>query len=148
MPLKHTTRNRFRSVRRRVARSVVLFGLFLLLAASAVYGRWLFSVEPYPEGESPSVNTDPSSSLGEEVWRMRLRRMHRRQGRLVREDGLVDHPSLPPKEVPLLGNKSSSSVPPKLVSSGVDIRWVLLLFLAGYTGVLHERARKRVQLPL
>lgn len=153
MPLKHATRNRFHGVRRRIARSVVLCGLFLLLAVSAVHYRWsldsfraLFasSVELYPEGEAPSVNTDPSSSLGEEVWRMRLRRMHRRQERLVEEDGLVDRPSPSPQEIPLLGSKSSSSVPPKLVSSGFDMRGVLLLFLALYTGVLHGRARRRM----
>ncbi len=142
----------FRVVRQRVVRSVVLSGIFLLFAVSLVYGRWswdFFRDLPASFTEAPSddgvlsVNTDPSSSLGEEVWRMRLRRMHRRQGRLGREDGLVDRPSLPPNGVPIFMSASSSSVPPKLVSSGISFEWSVFFFLALYTGILHVRARRR-----
>lgn len=148
MPLKHATRNRFRSTRRRVALVVALVGLFLLLAASAVYGWWSWdSFRGMMEDDGVlSVNTGPSSSLGEEVWRMRLRRMHRRQGRLRPEDGLVDRPEVPLGGTQILMNASSSSTPPKLVSSGADMRWVLLLLLAMYTGVLHWRAKRHVRL--
>lgn len=134
------------AMRKRVARFVAFSGLFLLLVASSVYGWWSWeSLRGMVEDDDVlSVNTDPSSSLGEEVWRMRLRRMHRRQERLQNDDGFGDRPSLPVEGVPVLMNGSSSSTPPRLVSSGVDMRWVLLLFLALYAGVLHERARRRV----
>lgn len=140
----------FHVIRQRVRRSIALSFALLFFVFSSVHGQFgawrnllASSLEVPSEDVSSSVNTDPSSSLGEEVWRMRLRRMHRRQGRLRQEDGLVDRPSVPPKEVPLLGGASSSSVPPKLVSSGGGLEVIGLLFLALYTGVLHARARRR-----
>lgn len=143
MPLKHAKR-------KRVAKFVALSGLFLLIAASSAYWRWSWDsfrgmVE---DDDALSVNTDPSPSLGEEVWRMRLRRMHRRQGRLRPEDGLVDRPEVPPEGTRIWMNASSSSTPPKLVSSGLVMEGFIFLFLALYAGVLHERARRRVQSPL
>lgn len=145
----------FHVIRQRVSRSIALSFLLLFFVFSSVHGQFdswrdllASSTKGPSEDVSSSVNTDPSSSLGEEIWRMRLRRMHRRQGRLGREDGLVDRPSLPVEGVPVLMDGSSPSTPPKLVSSGFDMRWVLLLFLVGYTGVLHWRARRRVQPPL
>lgn len=140
----------FRVVRQRVRRSLALSTMLLLVAASPAYGRWswdslrvLWTVSPEapPGGDALSVNTDPSSSLGEEVWRMRLRRMHRRQDRLRPDDGFVDRPSLP-TSIPL--QASSSSAPPRLVPSGADMRLVLFLFFALYAGILHARARRRV----
>lgn len=150
----------FRVIRQRVSRFIVLFGLLVLLVSPSVYGRWGVSVllslwGPFDsfrsmvvDEETPSVNTDPSSSLGEEVWRMRLRRMHRRQGRLGREDGLVDRPSLPPEGVPFLMSASSSSIPPRLISSGIGLESSVFFLLALYTGILHARARRRVGPPL
>ncbi|MBI2523902.1 hypothetical protein HYW11_01650 [Candidatus Peregrinibacteria bacterium] len=141
----------FHVIRQRVRRSIALSFLLLFFVFSSVhsqFGSWrdllASSTEVPSEDLSSSVNTDPSFSLGEEVWRMRLRRMHRRQGRLGREGGLVDRPALPLEKVPVLVNASSSSTPPLLVSSGFDVRWILLLFLALYMGMLHERARRRV----
>lgn len=142
----------FRVVRQRVVRSLVLSIMLLLVAAFSAYGRWswdslrgLLNVSPEapPGSDVLSLNIDPSSSLGEEVWRMRLRRMHRRQERLLPDDGFVDRPSLPASSSLYA---SSSSVPPRLVSSGIEYRWILLLFLALYAGLLHERARRRVRL--
>lgn len=149
-------------IRQRISRSVA-FILFLFLFVVAVrgeggawripFGSWRNLVAFSPpeislESASPTVNTEPSSSLGEEVWRMRLRRMHRRQGRLLEDDGLVDRPSLPAKGVPvLLQAGSSSSTPPTLVSSGIGLEWGIVLLLALYTGVLHARTRRRSLLP-
>lgn len=138
-------------IRQRISRSLVLSVLLLFFAFASARGqqfftwsdlRALFSQTPSEEA-TPTVNTEPSSSLGEEVWRMRLRRMHRRQGRLLEDDGLVDRPSLPVRGAPLLLQASSSSSPPKLVSSGAGIEWGVVLLLALYTGVLHARARRR-----
>lgn len=142
----------FHVVRQRVVRSLALSTMLLLVVASSAYGRWSWdslrgllnvSLEAPLGSDVLSVNIDPSSSLGEEVWRMRLRRMHRRQERLLPDDGFVDRPSLPASSSLYA---SSSSTPPRLVSSGIEYRWILLLFLALYAGLLHERARRRVRL--
>lgn len=45
--------------------------------------------------------------------------------------------------LPLIGQSSSSSVPPHLPTSGPGLGELLLLLGAGYTGLLHVRAKKR-----
>jgi len=141
----------FHVIRQRVRRSIALSFFLLVFVVPSVhsqFGSWrdllASSTEVPSEDPSSSVNTDPSSSLGEEVWRMRLRRMHRRQGRLGREDGLVDRPALSLEVVSVLANASSSSTPPRLVSSGMGFEWSVVVLLALYTGILHARARRRV----
>lgn len=156
-----------RVVRQRISRSIVLSTFLLFFVVASVHGQFwswsdklgswrdllAFSSKAPLEDTSSAVNTDPSSSLGEEVWRMRLRRMHRRQGRLLQDDGLVDRPALPMRGAPVLLQASSSShsvgsgsstTPPKLVSSGMGLEWSVVLLLALYTGILHVRARRRV----
>jgi hypothetical protein len=112
-------------------------------------------------------NLDASQHPDEEQWRMQMRRMERRKQRLARE-GTQDSSvavSLPvagarsgvliavnPSSLSSMPGASSSSSsvrkapPPRLSSSGPgDIAEVGLLFLAAYSGVLHQRARRMMK---
>lgn len=131
-------------IRQRCLRGVFLSSLLVLMVGVA----WGETLVPLPAEGVVSIapeepNTRSSSDFHEEVWRMRLRRMRRRQERLLTGDGMMDRPYPSMEGVSVLMNASSSSTPPRLVSSGFDVRGLLLLFLALYVGILHARARRR-----
>lgn len=131
---------------------------------------------PGGDTNGPSTGTGPnltaSNDYEEELLRMRMRRMERRNARLA-ERGLDGSSSvaLEPSsssDVPLLaqassrsqdsstdasvsvsyrdGQSSSAGVtpPPSLTSSGGGLAGMGVLLLAGYTTVLHRRAKKLI----
>lgn len=105
--------------------------------------------------EGSEKNLLASADQEEEVWRMRLRRMERREDRIDSKDDTEEEHVLtePPKDVLIAphGTKSSSSsvqstdAPPVLVSSGIGGMEVVGLFLlAGYCSLVHQRAKRRM----
>jgi len=126
-----------------------------LLTQVSEWKERLLNGEVFDE-EGSEKNLLASADQEEEVWRMRLRRMERREDRIDSKDngGSQNHvPTDPPKDVliaPRDRTSSSSSVqsaglPPALVSSGIGGMEVVGLFLlAGYCGLVHHRARRRM----
>ncbi|MDD4287354.1 MAG: hypothetical protein PHO20_05155 [Candidatus Peribacteraceae bacterium] len=124
-------------------------------------GEWLTQLEGKQilgvrlAGRLPTKqNLSASSDAGEESWREKLRQAEQRR-REAREKRLADSSSLSASSLIALVASSQSSAgtgtelkeaktqPAKLPSSGPELGAFVFLMLAGYTGVLHDRARRR-----
>lgn len=95
-----------------------------------------------------SVNTSPSSHSTEELLRMQLRRMARRKDRLAAQSGAVSVVAavrgvLAASTLSRQKPKPIAYDPDQLPASGFGIEPLALTMLAGYTALLHERARRR-----
>lgn len=127
---------------------------------------------PAPVTDS-GTNLDPSANPAEEAWRRRLRALDERRREILEARrnssgssqssaivivALGSSSSRAPgstsssSSVNVSSSSSQSSVligqvapPPKLPSSGLGLSGLIVMFLAGYTGVLHDRARRRSQ---
>ncbi|MDD5751791.1 MAG: hypothetical protein PHS73_04715 [Candidatus Peribacteraceae bacterium] len=123
--------------------------------ASALWeGQWLKSMEGATllgftiNRRLPlAQNLSSSNDASEESWRERLRAAEQRR-REVRERMLRSTGAVLPS--PSSVSSSSAAViaeveskPAKLPSSGPEIGFLVLCALAGYAGVLHDRARRR-----
>lgn len=115
-------------------------------------------------------NLDSSSDGAEESWRMKLRSLARREERLqARSDeeanssiqatlsGAMAHSQA------MIAARATSSqgtmtddgmvaarrrdvdAPPRLTQTGGEIGWIAVLLLAGYSGLLHSRAKRRLE---
>jgi len=113
-------------------------------------GTFLADLRPLrlAQQQEDEVNVLPSDSLEEEVWRKRLRSLQRRRERLAkhREEGTQESAlaSLPELRKPTKTIVQVEIPPPRLPSSGFGVGTVAVMTLAGYCGVLHQRARNRV----
>jgi hypothetical protein len=93
---------------------------------------------------------EKSSDASEEEWRQKMRASERRSERaaerrseVVMEDGMEKAASKSASSAPEW--KQASSKPSALPSSGGPFEVLLLTSVALYTGVLHDRSRKRVR---
>ena len=93
--------------------------------------------------QSSGKNLAPSSDPGEEAWRQKLRDAERKPGRDTATVGVKSTLSM---QV----SSTHSSVAPvikkpgRLPSAGFDAEAMASVFVAGYAGVLHARAKRRV----
>ncbi|MDO8468306.1 MAG: hypothetical protein Q7S29_00930 [Candidatus Peribacter sp.] len=131
--------------------------------ASALWGGdWLTQLEGKTilgvrlAGRLPTQqNLSASSDAGEESWREKLRQAEQRR-REAREQRLAGSSSLSASSLIARVASSQSSMrsitdpassakskPTKLPSSGPEMGAFVFLMLAGYTSVLHGRAKKR-----
>ena len=106
-------------------------------------------------GTGEDVNLDPSDDPKEEAWRENLRnleqrrqeRLQRRREREMGSDADESSSSSEPAEIALSGNgdeiRQASSLPSQLPTSGFGIEFLGGIVLAGYAGVLHQRAQRR-----
>ncbi|MFH0851402.1 MAG: hypothetical protein V1876_01500 [Candidatus Peregrinibacteria bacterium] len=121
-------------------------------------GEWLQQLEGKEilgvrlAGRLPTEqNLSASSDAGEEGWREKLRqaeqrRREAREQKLNASSGSVIAtliPSLPSTALNGTELNNAKTQPSKLPSSGPEMAVFILLMLAGYTGVLHDRARRR-----
>lgn len=97
-------------------------------------------------------NLSASSDAGEEQWREKLRqaeqqRKEARQQRLqnASSSSLFSTTLMPSSQAKSDGTelKDAKTMPAHLPPSGPELGAFVLLALAGYTGVLHDRARRR-----
>ncbi|MDD5041331.1 MAG: hypothetical protein PHX87_03610 [Candidatus Peribacteraceae bacterium] len=124
-------------------------------------GEWLTQLEGKEflgvrlAGRLPTQqNLSASSDAGEESWREKLRQAEQRR-KEAREARLAGSSSLSASSLIALVASSQSSagtgtelkevktMPAKLPSSGPEVGAFIFLMLAGYTAVLHDRARRR-----
>jgi len=126
-------------------------------------GEWLTQLEGKEilgvrlAGRLPTEqNLNASSDAVEEGWREKLRQAEQRR-KEAREQRLANASSLSAasliaraassqssmRSVMGSGSSSAKSKPTQLPSSGPEAAAFILLMLAGYTGVLHDRARRR-----
>lgn len=124
-------------------------------------GEWLTQLEGKEifgvrlAGRLPTKqNLSASSDAGEEQWRDKLRQAEE-QRKEAREKRLAAASSLSASSLVALVPSSTSSassgtafkdaktLPAKLPSSGPEMAAFVLLMCAGYTAVLHDRARRR-----
>lgn len=127
------------------------------LATTLWGGEWLANLEGKKilgvrlAGRLPTQqNLSASSDATEETWREKLReaeqrrRAAREQRRSSSSASLIAQASSQSSSIssrPMFG--SSASRPTSLPSSGSGMAAFGLLMIAGYTGVLHDRARRR-----
>ncbi len=145
-------------IRRRVPRLSSLLTLLVLFTlagvtnaqfqwnrqvASLVNGRnliaWIGSSSSSSQQHS-SLPLPKSANPQEEAWRQKLRDAQR----MSASGGILAHQS-----GSIVAQLSSSSViaeghhPKRLPSAGMDMSGLILFFVAGYCGALHQRAQKR-----
>lgn len=125
-------------------------------------------------GRDPDVialddkNLDPSENPQEEAWRRRLRALDARRKEIAdrrsssASSELAQASSSKKSSVAPVGSSLSSSSeesersssstpiiaktpPPRLPSSGPGLGAFVITMLAGYTGVIHDRARRRIK---
>jgi hypothetical protein len=103
------------------------------------------------EDKGDDKNLYASADEEEELWRMRLRRMERREDRLGSSSSeREENPPPSPEEVLVAADRDDPTLkygdekPPELTSSGpLGIEFAGILMLAGWCSSVHRRARKR-----
>ena len=169
---------------RRVGLLALLFIPFAVAMAAAeqrdfparVEGMLAALLYDFDEEEVVEPNLTASEDSDEESWRMKLRRMLRREERLqgrssedAQNSMATVISSASQKSTPLIAVKTSSKkrsepkttettstdtkspdpkrteidAPPRLTKTGGELGMLTMFFLAGYCGVVHQRARKR-----
>ena len=126
-------------------------------------GTFLAGRPTTPAVTDSGANLDPSANPAEEAWRRRLRALDERRREILeaRRNSSQSSSASQSSTVVLAALSSSSSLasatsssqssmligqvtpPPKLPSSGFGLSGFIVMFLAGYTGVLHDRVRRR-----
>lgn len=135
--------------------------------------RLSVAIASLTHGELPSLNLAESMDGTEESWRMKLRSMARREERMKARSSADAEASLSAtvsaaasKKDTLIAAASSSKKnqatikapakegetnervnvepPPRLSKTGGEFELLALMMLAGYCGVIHQRARKRM----
>lgn len=119
-----------------------------------VVGSGAFLALVPPEESVNGQNLDPSNNPQEESWRSRLRALEERRRQIAAERSAQSSLSRSVESSSrssMTSSRASSKhvvatngkTPPKLPSSGFDPSVFIVFGLAGYTAILHERARKR-----
>ncbi len=90
-------------------------------------------------------NVSPSSDAAEEEWRQKIREQQRRASSAGRSSSVQSGASSS-RRVLAVAASSAPARPPvtRLPSAGFGAEGLIPLFLAGYTGVLHRRAKRRI----
>jgi len=162
----------FSVIRQRRQRSLMLGGLLVLLLVFALSGerfRWPEQIASVLNGTTSSTgsgviiagnissssvsNLAPSTDENEEKWRAALRRQERRKERLIALEnepftvsGALEGVLLSggsSSQIAIAPSKPGTGNPPHLPSSGPDIGVFLIIMIAGYSALLHHRAKQR-----
>ena len=123
-----------------------------------VVGTGTFTDRP-DEVAQGGRNLDPSENPEEEAWRRRLRALDARRQEIAErreranssgssESSSVDSSSSSSKRLQSSGSSKAlaqvKTPPPRLPSSGPETVAMVITMLAGYTGLIHQRAKKRI----
>ncbi len=119
-----------------------------------IVGSGIFLAKVPPESAGSGQNLDPSDNPQEEAWRQRLRALEERRLQIAAERatsaGSSASTTTSSSSVVSSASSSTSSVivagnpPPHLPSSGFDPSVFVIFGVAGYTALLHERAKRRM----